>query len=218
MPMIRANGTALYYEDTGGAGAPIVFSHGLLWNTTLFAPQIAVLKDRYRCIAYDHRGQGRSADDASHAIAMETVTDDAAALIEALGLVRFISAGLSMGGVFLPCGFDQPARSHRSLVSLGHDRRPGAVQAEIQVMMLSSRHHFGSRVVCESNLAGAARENRAQGSGTRRERLDWRQPANASNRRSIWRAAGTVCSSARASMGAPTSRLCRPLSPSATRT
>jgi hypothetical protein len=53
MPMIRANGTALYYEDTGGPGSPVVFSHGLLWNTGLFAPQIAVLKDRYRCI-YRH--------------------------------------------------------------------------------------------------------------------------------------------------------------------
>jgi len=65
MPMIGVNGTALYYEDTGGSGAPIVFSHGVLWNNTLFAPQIAALKDRYRCIAYDHRGQGRSADDAA---------------------------------------------------------------------------------------------------------------------------------------------------------
>src|SRR5689334_16007994 len=45
MPMIRANGTALYYEDTGDSGAPVVFSHGLLWNSSLFAPQIAVLKD-----------------------------------------------------------------------------------------------------------------------------------------------------------------------------
>ena len=63
MPMIRANGTALYYEDTGGTSVPVVFSHGLLWDTKLFAPQIAVLRDRYRCIAYDHRGQGRSADD-----------------------------------------------------------------------------------------------------------------------------------------------------------
>ena len=41
MPMIRVNGTALYYEDTGGSGTPIVFSHGLLWNSSLFAPQIA---------------------------------------------------------------------------------------------------------------------------------------------------------------------------------
>lgn len=50
MTMIRVNGTSVYYEDTDGGGPPIVFSHGLLWNTALFAPQIAALKNRYRCI------------------------------------------------------------------------------------------------------------------------------------------------------------------------
>ena len=44
---------------------PIVFSHGLLWGTELFAPQVAALRDRYRCIAWDHRGQGSSAGDRS---------------------------------------------------------------------------------------------------------------------------------------------------------
>jgi 3-oxoadipate enol-lactonase len=99
MPMIRANGTALYYEDTGGAGAPVVFSHGLLWDTKLFAPQIAVLKDRYRCVAYDHRGQGRSAEGVGRAISMETLTEDAAALVEKLGLGPVHFCGLSLGGI-----------------------------------------------------------------------------------------------------------------------
>lgn len=99
MPMIRANGAALYYEDTGGAGMPVVFSHGLLWDTKLFAPQIAVLKDRYRCLAYDHRGQGRSADGTGRAISVETLTEDAAALIEKLDLGPVHFCGLSLGGI-----------------------------------------------------------------------------------------------------------------------
>jgi pimeloyl-ACP methyl ester carboxylesterase len=54
MPMIEVNGTSLYVEDTGpgSTGKTIVWSHGLLWNTTLFAAQIAALRDRYRCIAW----------------------------------------------------------------------------------------------------------------------------------------------------------------------
>jgi ubiquinone/menaquinone biosynthesis C-methylase UbiE len=55
-----------------------------LWNTEPFAPQIAVLNDRHPCVAYDHRGQGKSADGTGRAIDMDIVTDDAAALIEAL--------------------------------------------------------------------------------------------------------------------------------------
>ena len=98
MAIIQVNETLLYYEDTGGSGAPILFSHGLLWDTTLFAPQVAAFQGRYRCIAYDHRGQGKSADGTGHAIDMETLAADAAALIETLRLGPVHFCGLSMGG------------------------------------------------------------------------------------------------------------------------
>ncbi|MBV8757274.1 MAG: alpha/beta fold hydrolase [Deltaproteobacteria bacterium] len=100
MPMIDVNGTSLYYEDTGpgSTGETIVWSHGLLWGTELFEPQIAALRGRYRCVAWDHRGQGRSAPDHRHTIDMELVWQDALCLIERLqlGAVHFV--GLSMGG------------------------------------------------------------------------------------------------------------------------
>jgi hypothetical protein len=52
MATIDIDGTSLYYEDTGpgSTGETIAFSHGLLWGTELFAPQIAALRARYRCI------------------------------------------------------------------------------------------------------------------------------------------------------------------------
>lgn len=97
---IEVNGTTLYYEDTGpgSTGETIAFSHGLLWSTELFAPQIAALRDRYRCVAWDHRGQGRSAADHRHTIDLELVWQDATALLDTLdtGPVHF--CGLSMGG------------------------------------------------------------------------------------------------------------------------
>lgn len=101
MPNIEVNGTSLYYEDTGAGstGETIVFSHGLLWGTELFEPQVAALRDRYRCVAWDHRGQGRSAADPHrHCIGMELVWQDAVALLEALGLTSVHFVGLSMGG------------------------------------------------------------------------------------------------------------------------
>jgi 3-oxoadipate enol-lactonase len=100
MGMIDVNGTSLFVEDTGAGstGETIAFSHGLLWGTELFAPQIAALRGRYRCVAWDHRGQGRSAADWRHDIGMELVWQDAVALLEKLatGPVHFV--GLSMGG------------------------------------------------------------------------------------------------------------------------
>lgn len=97
---IAINDTTLEVLDTGpgSTGETIVFSHGLLWDASLFAPQIAALRAKYRCIAWDHRGQGKSAADWRQCIGMELVSHDAIALLEHLqtGPVHF--AGLSMGG------------------------------------------------------------------------------------------------------------------------
>lgn len=98
MPMRSVNGTRLYYEDTGGAGDVVLFSHGLLWSTRLFDPQVEALRSRFRCIAYDHRGQGQSAVPPDAVIDMETVYADAVALIESLGVGPVHFVGLSMGG------------------------------------------------------------------------------------------------------------------------
>lgn len=100
MPTVELNATSIYYEDTGpgSTGETIAFSHGLLWNTTLFAHQIEALRGKYRCIAWDHRGQGRSASDYRHCIGMELVTQDAIALLDHLALGPVHLAGLSMGG------------------------------------------------------------------------------------------------------------------------
>jgi 3-oxoadipate enol-lactonase len=100
MSWAEVNGTRIYYEDTGpgSTGETIAFSHGLLWSTELFAPQIAALRSRYRCIAWDHRGQGQSAADRRHCIGIELVTQDAIALLEHVGAGPVHLAGLSMGG------------------------------------------------------------------------------------------------------------------------
>jgi len=100
MPTITVNDTSLYYEDTGpgSTGETIAFSHGLLWNSEMFAAQIAALRGRYRCIAWDHRGQGRSAADHRHCIGMELLAQDAVALLDRLGAGAVHFAGLSMGG------------------------------------------------------------------------------------------------------------------------
>jgi len=97
MPELQVDDARLYYEDTGGAGPAIVFAHGLLWSTKMWRFQVAAFRDRFRCIAFDFRGQGRS-EVTRAGYDMETLTLDAAELISRLvgGPVHF--AGLSMGG------------------------------------------------------------------------------------------------------------------------
>ncbi|HSK23832.1 MAG TPA: alpha/beta fold hydrolase [Egicoccus sp.] len=98
MPTLDVNGTRLYYEDSGTGDEVILFSHGLLWDHRMFGPQVEALRSDYRCIAYDHRGQGRSAVPTEATIPMDLLALDAVALIEKLELGAVHVVGLSMGG------------------------------------------------------------------------------------------------------------------------
>lgn len=94
---IQVPGARLHCEVTGSGPATIVFAHGLLWSGEMFAAQVAALAERYRCVTFDFRGQGRSEVTAG-GYDMDTLSEDAAALIEALGCAPCHFAGLSMGG------------------------------------------------------------------------------------------------------------------------
>lgn len=97
MPHRRVNGATLYYEEHGAGPEALVFAHGLLLSGRMFEAQVQALKERYRCITFDFRGQGRSEVTAS-GYDMDTLTEDAAALIRVLGAAPCHFVGLSMGG------------------------------------------------------------------------------------------------------------------------
>jgi pimeloyl-ACP methyl ester carboxylesterase len=97
MPRLNVNGAELYYEESGAGAQAIVFSHGLLWSGRMYDAQVAAFRDRYRCITYDHRGQGQS-QITDGGYDMDTLAVDAATLIETLGCAPCHFVGLSMGG------------------------------------------------------------------------------------------------------------------------
>jgi pimeloyl-ACP methyl ester carboxylesterase len=98
MPHLTTNGVSFHYEDTGGPGPAVVFSHGLLMSGRMFSAQVEAFRERYRCIVYDHRGQGQSSDPGGRSHDMETCFRDAVAVIEGLDARPCHFVGLSMGG------------------------------------------------------------------------------------------------------------------------
>lgn len=155
MATLDLNGTSLYYEDTGpgSSGETIAFCHGLLWSTELFAPQIAALRERYRCIAWDHRGQGKSAADTRNTIGMELVWQDATLLLERLagGPVHF--CGLSMGGfVGMRMAARRPdlVRSLTLIETSGEEETPQHVRRYRLLTRIVK--HLGPRVVMKRVL------------------------------------------------------------------
>jgi 3-oxoadipate enol-lactonase len=97
MPHKLVNGAHLYYEEHGGGPQTVIFAHGLLWSGQMFAQQVDVLQQRFRCITFDWRGQGQS-EVTRAGYDMESLYADTLALIDALGIKACHFVGLSMGG------------------------------------------------------------------------------------------------------------------------
>jgi pimeloyl-ACP methyl ester carboxylesterase len=102
VPNLTTNGATIAYTDSGApATAPdaptVIFGHGLLFGGWMFAAQLDALRDTYRCVTVDWRGQGDSPPSAG-GYDMDTLTIDAIGLIEHLGTAPVHYVGLSMGG------------------------------------------------------------------------------------------------------------------------
>jgi pimeloyl-ACP methyl ester carboxylesterase len=99
--MMRAdvNGVSLFYED-GGAGRPLLLIHGFPLSSGIWREQSVGLAGKFRVIAPDLRGFGRSGLPEGNCI-MDTYADDMVALLDHLGIDRAAVCGMSMGGYVL---------------------------------------------------------------------------------------------------------------------
>lgn len=89
------SGVQLYYEERG-TGPVLLLIHGMWGSSRFFRKQIEGLSSKYRLIAVDLRGHGRS----SMTLSDQTVPSyarDIHALIANLGLESFVAVGWSMG-------------------------------------------------------------------------------------------------------------------------
>jgi 2-hydroxy-6-oxonona-2,4-dienedioate hydrolase len=91
------NGLQIRYRDTGGAGLPIVLTHGIGGSLELWQPQLDALGKTHRLIAWDVPNHGLSGL-TGKAEDWESYAAWYVAFADAVGLDRFIAAGNSMGG------------------------------------------------------------------------------------------------------------------------
>ncbi len=93
-------GTTFVRDSGGPEGAPVVLLlHG--WAVTAdlnWFPAYPALAERYRVVALDHRGHGRGVRPSDGIVRLPDCADDAAAVLDVLGIDRAIIVGYSMGG------------------------------------------------------------------------------------------------------------------------
>jgi len=188
MPIIRVNGAALYYEEHGTGSETIVFAHGLLWSCRMFDAQVALFKERYRCVAFDFRGQGQSEVTRS-GYDMETLYENAVALIEQLGCAPCHFLGLSMGGFI---GLRLAARHPellRSLILLetSADREPSENVAKYRQLTFVARW-FGLGLVVDRVMPVMFGPTFLTDPARAEERREWRGRMSSNHRLGVTRA------------------------------
>jgi aminoacrylate hydrolase len=110
----------LYYE-AHGSGAPLILSAGMGGSGNYWRPNVAALAEHHRVILYDHRGTGRS--DRTVTPKLESIGEDIARLMDALGIERASILGHAIGGMGgLSLALDAPERVERLVVVNGWGR------------------------------------------------------------------------------------------------
>ncbi len=112
---VTSNGTRLYYEKQG-AGQSLLFIAGSTGDAGNFTRAAALLADDFTVVTYDRRGNSRSERPKGWTTtSVAEQADDAAGIIQALGLAPAVVFGASAGG---PIALDLMTR-HSRLVRAG---------------------------------------------------------------------------------------------------
>jgi len=142
-------GPTIAYEDTGGAGAPIIFSHGLFMNRTMFGPQIEQFSKTWRCITWDERAHGDTIS-RGHFTYWDSARD-LLALMDSLNIDRAIHVGMSQGGLL----------GMRAAL-LAPQRFVGIVQLATQAGKLAEEGAAAFKVIMDGWIKNGATEDKLQ--------------------------------------------------------
>ncbi len=121
MPTVSVDGLRMYYEFTG-SGPTLVLIAGLGLDVSECGPLVDALSGRYRVLAFDNRGAGRT-DKPDEPYTVRQMADDTAGLMRALGVERAHVVGMSLGGrIAIELALEHPAEV-RSLVLVSTSAR-----------------------------------------------------------------------------------------------
>ena len=126
---LTINGLRLRYLEWGRPDAlPVICVHGYTSSAEAFNALARRIQDRAHIIAMDVRGHGESAWSQDDAYQYADQAGDLAALVDQLGIGRFVLIGTSMGGVIAMVYASQYADRLRGLVlnDIGPDVEAGS--------------------------------------------------------------------------------------------
>jgi pimeloyl-ACP methyl ester carboxylesterase/predicted glycosyltransferase len=97
---VDRDGVKLFYETYGGGPETMVFvPPWSIVHSRVYKAQLPYFSERYRCITYDARGNGKSdRPESVAAYSLDNLVADALAVMDATGVEQAVILGLSYGG------------------------------------------------------------------------------------------------------------------------
>ncbi len=96
---VTSDGCRVQYRIDGRANAPaLLLCHAAGSNLTLWDEQMPALRERFRVVRYDSRGQGAS-DVPTGPYTIDRLAADALSVLDAAGIARASFCGISIGGM-----------------------------------------------------------------------------------------------------------------------
>jgi pimeloyl-ACP methyl ester carboxylesterase len=164
MPLEYVEGPVaqLQVDDGGTGGMPVVFVHSFAGSASHWNAQLAHLRKKYRAVAFDLRGHGKSAPPEDGDYAIESLASDIDAVVGDLGLTRFVLVGHSIGGAAAIAYAGAHPDRVAGLVLAGAPGRVPAEQAQKVMGAIESDFDKAMRPYWDKLLTGAKADVRAQ--------------------------------------------------------
>lgn len=129
MAFVENQGARIYWDEEG-QGEPLLLIMGLGYPSDMWFRTRPILATRYRTIALDNRGSGRS-DVPPGPYSMSAMASDAAAVLDAAGVESAHVYGVSMGGMIAQeFALQYPKRVRSLILGCTSAGGPQAVRAE----------------------------------------------------------------------------------------
>ena len=127
MPISDLVGSKIHYLDTGSGKDVVVLLHAFPLHSGMWSRQVAALSPRFRVIAADYPGLGKSPPRPEPST-MDALAEQVLGLLGSIRVDRAVVVGLSMGGYLAFEIYRQRPGLFRGLVLC--DTRPGADSPE----------------------------------------------------------------------------------------
>jgi len=166
MALVENQGAKIYWDEQG-QGEPVLLIMGLAYPSQMWYRTRPLLASRYRTLAFDNRGIGRS-DVPPGPYPIALMASDAAAVLDAAGIESAHLFGVSMGGMIAQeFALQYPKRVLSLILGCTAAGGPSAVRAEPEAtQMLMSREKMSPEQAAEAAVPFI------YDSATQRERID----------------------------------------------